>query len=46
MVFRMDPYSCLLFSMCSAYADLGLLVHLCLLCKENLAFRDVLVLTM
>jgi hypothetical protein len=36
----MDPYSCILFSLCSAYSDLGLLILMYLSCSENLAFRD------
>jgi len=40
MVSWMGPYSWLLFSMCSAYADLGLLILIYLSFSENLAFRD------
>jgi len=40
MVSWMDPYSYLLFSMCSAYADMGLLILMYLSCSENLAFRN------
>ena len=40
MVSWMDPYSCVLFSMCSAYADLGSLILMYLSYSENLDFRD------
>lgn len=41
MVFWMGLYSCLLFSMCTAYNDLGMLILCYLLCLENLALRDI-----
>jgi hypothetical protein len=42
MVSWMDPYSCVLFSMCSAYADLGLLILIYLLYSGNLDLETVL----
>lgn len=41
MVQWMDPFSCLLFSPCSALSDLELLVLSYLLCSENLALKKV-----
>jgi len=39
----MFPYSCLFFSMCRAYADLGSLFFMYLVCSRCLALRFLLV---
>jgi hypothetical protein len=39
MVFSIGPYSCLLFRICSAYADCGLLAFMYRVCSVKRSFR-------